>query len=211
MKYNPKINEDMARLPGFAFSHPLQDQELSQGNLILMYQLQEWLKEIGGFAGVSLQPAAGAHGELTGLLIIQAYHRDRGDLKRNKILVPDSAHGTNPASTTMAGMDVIELPSDARGNIDLEKLRQVCDDTVAGVMITNPIRLVCLRSTVLEVAEQVHALWWVDVWRWGQHECSAWVSCARVILVSMYCITTFTRPSLRLMEVVVLDLARWGE
>jgi glycine dehydrogenase subunit 2 len=157
MKYNPKINEDMARLPGFAFSHPLQDQELSQGNLILMYQLQEWLKEIGGFAGVSLQPAAGAHGELTGLLIIQAYHRDRGDLKRRKIIVPDSAHGTNPASTTMAGMEVIELPSDARGNIDLEKLRQVCDETVAGVMLTNPNTLGLFEEHVLEVTEQVHA------------------------------------------------------
>jgi glycine dehydrogenase subunit 2 len=157
MKYNPKVNEDAARLPGFAFGHPLQDQELSQGNLILMYQLQEWLKEIGGFTGVSLQPAAGAHGELTGLLIIQAYHHDRGDTKRNKILVPDSAHGTNPASTTMAGMEVIELPSDSRGNIDLEKLRQVCDDTVAGVMLTNPNTLGLFEEHVLEVSKQVHA------------------------------------------------------
>jgi glycine dehydrogenase subunit 2 len=156
MKYNPKVNEDAARLPGFAFGHPLQDQELSQGNLILMFQLQEWLKEIGGFAGVSLQPAAGAHGELTGLLIIQAYHQDRGDTKRNKILVPDSAHGTNPASTTMAGLEVIELPSDPRGNIDLEKLRQVCDDTVAGVMLTNPNTLGLFEEHVLEVSKQVH-------------------------------------------------------
>ena len=156
MKYNPKVNEDAARLLGFAFSHPLQDQELSQGCLILMYQLQEWLKEIGGFAGVSLQPAAGAHGELTGLLIIQAYHRDRGDHKRKKILVPDSAHGTNPASTTMAGMEVIELPSDPRGNIDLEKLRQVCDETVAGVMLTNPNTLGLFEEHVLEVSKQVH-------------------------------------------------------
>jgi glycine dehydrogenase subunit 2 len=156
MKYNPKVNEDAARLLGFAFGHPLQDQELSQGSLILMYRLQEWLKEIGGFAGVSLQPAAGAHGELTGLLIIQAYHRDRGDHKRNKILVPDSAHGTNPASTTMAGMEVIELPSDSRGNIDLEKLREVCDDTVAGVMLTNPNTLGLFEEYVLEVAKQVH-------------------------------------------------------
>jgi glycine dehydrogenase subunit 2 len=156
MKYNPKVNEDAARLTGFAFGHPLQDQELSQGNLILMYQLQEWLKEIGGFAGVSLQPAAGAHGELTGLLIIQAYHHDRGDTERNKILVPDSAHGTNPASTTMAGMEVVELPSDPRGNIDLEKLRQVCDETVAGVMLTNPNTLGLFEEHVLEVSKQVH-------------------------------------------------------
>jgi glycine dehydrogenase subunit 2 len=156
MKYNPKVNEDAARIPGFAFSHPLQNQELSQGSLILMFQLQEWLKEIGGFAGVSLQPAAGAHGELTGLLIIRAYHLDRGDSHRNKILVPDSAHGTNPASTTMAGMEVIELPSDPRGNIDLGKLRQVCDETVAGVMLTNPNTLGLFEEHVLEVAELVH-------------------------------------------------------
>lgn len=156
MKYNPKINEDAARLAGFALAHPLQDQELSQGNLALMYEAQEWLKEIGGFAGVSLQPAAGAHGELTGLLIIAAYHRDRGDDKRKKILVPDSAHGTNPASTTMAGLELIELPSDDRGNIDLEKLREVCDETVAGVMLTNPNTLGLFEEHVQEVARQVH-------------------------------------------------------
>jgi len=156
MKYNPKVNEDAARLPGFAFSHPLQDQALSQGNLALMYELQQWLMEIGGFAGVSLQPAAGAHGELTGLLVIQAYHRDRDDQKRKKILVPDSAHGTNPASTSMAGMEVVELPSDPRGNIDLAKLEQVCDDTVAGLMLTNPNTLGLFEEHVLEVAQRVH-------------------------------------------------------
>jgi glycine dehydrogenase subunit 2 len=156
MKYNPKVNEDAARLAGFALSHPLQDQELSQGNLALMYEVQEWLKEIGGFAGVSLQPAAGAHGELTGLLIIAAYHRDRGDKKRKIILVPDSAHGTNPASTTMAGLELVELPSDDRGNIDLEKLREVCDDTVAGLMLTNPNTLGLFEEHVQEVAKQIH-------------------------------------------------------
>jgi len=157
MKYNPKVNEDAARLPGFAFTHPLQDPETVQGNLALMYSLQEWLREIGGFASVSLQPAAGAHGELTGLFIIRAYHRDRGDLKRTKILVPDSAHGTNPASTTMAGMQIVELPSDARGNIDLERLREAaCDDTVAGLMLTNPNTLGLFEEHVQEVAELVH-------------------------------------------------------
>src|SRR3990172_8845740 len=119
MKYKPRVNEDAARLPGFAFSHPLQPVETVQGNLHPMFSLQEWLKEIGGFAGVSLQPAAGAHGELTGILILRAYHRARGQSGRTKILIPDSAHGTNPASTAMAGMQVIELPSDARGNVDL--------------------------------------------------------------------------------------------
>jgi glycine dehydrogenase subunit 2 len=156
MKYNPKVNEDAARLAGFAFSHPLQDQELSQGNLALMYEVQEWLKEIGGFSGVSLQPAAGAHGELTGLLIIAAYHRDRGDHKRKVILVPDSAHGTNPASAIMAGLELIELPSDDRGNIDLDKLREICDETIAGVMLTNPNTLGLFEEHVQEVAKLVH-------------------------------------------------------
>ncbi|HSH13840.1 MAG TPA: aminomethyl-transferring glycine dehydrogenase subunit GcvPB, partial [Desulfurivibrionaceae bacterium] len=156
MKYNPKVNEDAARLPGFAFTHPLQHPETVQGNLAVMYQLQEWLKEIGGFAGVSLQPAAGAHGELTGILIIRAYHRDRGELQRDKILVPDSAHGTNPASTTMSGMRVVELPSDDRGNVDLEALRAECDDTVAGLMLTNPNTLGLFEEHVEQVVELVH-------------------------------------------------------
>ncbi len=114
MKYNPKINEETARLPGFAATHPLQPVETVQGNLLLMYELQEWLKEIGGFAGVTLQPAAGAQGELTGVLIIRAYHEARGDSKRKKILIPDSAHGTNPATSAMSGMEVVQLPSDAQ-------------------------------------------------------------------------------------------------
>ena len=150
MKYNPKVNEDAARLPGFAFTHPLQDPTTLQGNLALMHALQEWLKEIGGFAGVSLQPAAGAHGELTGILMIRAYHRDRGETQRNKILVPDSAHGTNPATTTMSGLRVVELPSDTRGNVDLEALRAECDDTVAGLMLTNPNTLGLFEEQVQE-------------------------------------------------------------
>jgi glycine dehydrogenase subunit 2 len=157
MKYNPKVNEDAARLTGFAHSHPLQEATTVQGNLALMYSLQEWLKEIGGFAGVSLQPAAGAHGELTGILIIRAYHRQRGDAKRTKILIPDSAHGTNPASTSMSGMDVVELPSDARGNIDLQALRRACDDTVAALMLTNPNTLGLFEEHVREVVDQIHA------------------------------------------------------
>ena len=120
MKYNPKINEETARLPGFAFVHPLQPIETVQGSLMLMYDLQQWLKEIGGFEGVTLQPAAGAQGELTGVLIIRAYHQSRGDTQRDKFLIPDSAHGTNPATSAMSGMRVVELKSDTRGNIDLE-------------------------------------------------------------------------------------------
>lgn len=156
MKYNPKVNEDTARLSGFAFSHPLQDQEASQGNLALMYFLQEWLKEIGGFQGVSLQPAAGAHGELTGILIIRAYHLSRGDSGRTKILIPDSAHGTNPASTTMSGLDVIEVPSDERGNIDLQALKEHCGEDIAGLMLTNPNTLGLFEEHVREVIDLIH-------------------------------------------------------
>ncbi|MHB0966649.1 MAG: PLP-dependent aminotransferase family protein, partial [Bellilinea sp.] len=107
MKYNPKINEETARLPGFAFTHPLQPAETVQGNLALMYELQEYLKEISGFAAVSLQPAAGAHGEFTGVMIIKAYHDAMGHTNRTKMLIPDSAHGTNPATSAMRGFEVV--------------------------------------------------------------------------------------------------------
>jgi glycine dehydrogenase subunit 2 len=157
MKYNPKINEETARYPGFAFSHPLQPVETVQGNLVLMYNLQEMLKEIGGFAAVTLQPAAGAHGELTGVLIISAYHRSRGDTKRDKILIPDSAHGTNPATSAMSGMRVVEVISDSRGNVDLEGLKLECDDTLAGLMLTNPNTLGLFDEHVEEVIRMVHA------------------------------------------------------
>ena len=157
MKYNPKINEEAARLAGFAHLHPLQPVETTQGALALMYTLQEWLKEIGGFAGVSLQPAAGAHGELTGVLIIRAYHESRGDTQRTKILIPDSAHGTNPATSAMSGMEVVELRSDGRGNVDLEALRPRCDDTLAGLMLTNPNTLGLFDENVEEVVRLVHA------------------------------------------------------
>jgi len=123
----------------------------------MMYNLQEWLKEIGGFAGVTLQPAAGAHGELTGVLIIRAYHRARKDDKRIKILIPDSAHGTNPATSTMSGLQVVELKSDARGNVDLDALRNECDDTLAGLMLTNPNTLGLFDEHVEEVISLVHA------------------------------------------------------
>lgn len=157
MKYNPVVNEEAARLPGFASSHPLQPIEMVQGNLALMYYLQEWLAEIGGFAGVTLQPAAGAQGELTGVMIIRAYHEDRGDTKRNKILIPDSAHGTNPATSSMADYRVVEIPSDERGNVDLEKLKAECDDTLAGLMLTNPNTLGLFEEHVEQVIEAVHA------------------------------------------------------
>jgi glycine dehydrogenase subunit 2 len=156
MKYNPKVNEEAARLPGFTRTHPYQDHCTAQGNLKLMYELQEFLKEIGGFAAVSLQPAAGAHGEFTGILMMRAYHEERGDLRRTKVLIPDSAHGTNPASSAMSGYQVVEIKSDQRGNVDLEALRAHCDDTVVGLMLTNPNTLGLFEEHMLEVAELVH-------------------------------------------------------
>ncbi len=157
MKYNPKINEDVARLPGFAFVHPFQPEETVQGSLAVMYELQEWLKEIGGFSAITLQPAAGAQGELTGVLIIRAYHEATGQTQRNKILIPDSAHGTNPATSAMSGMRVVELKSDPRGNVDLDALRAECDDTLAGLMLTNPNTLGLFDENVEEVVRLVHA------------------------------------------------------
>ncbi len=156
MKYNPKINEDTCRLPGFLFTHPLQPIETVQGNLALMYQLQEWLKEISGFAAVTLQPAAGAHGEFTGVLIMRAYHKARGDAKRVKMLIPDSAHGTNPASAGMMGLQIVQIPSDAHGNVDLEALKAQCDDTVLGMMLTNPNTLGLFDEHLEQVIQLVH-------------------------------------------------------
>jgi glycine dehydrogenase subunit 2 len=156
MKYNPKVNEEAAKLPGFTRTHPYQDHCTVQGDLKLMYELQEYLKEIGGFAGVSLQPAAGAHGEFTGILMMRAYHDERGDTRRTKVLIPDSAHGTNPASSAMSGYQVVEIKSDQRGNVDLEELRAHCDDTVVGLMLTNPNTLGLFEEQVLEVCEIVH-------------------------------------------------------
>jgi glycine dehydrogenase subunit 2 len=155
MKYNPRLNEDTARLPGFWSSHPMQEPDTVQGNLALMYQLQEWLREIGGFAGVSLQPAAGAQGEFTGVLMMRAYHVARGDTRRNKILIPNSAHGTNPATTSMVGLEVVELPSDERGDVDMAALQAACDDTVAGLMITMPNTLGLFEERIEEVVKIV--------------------------------------------------------
>ncbi|MFW6069344.1 MAG: aminomethyl-transferring glycine dehydrogenase subunit GcvPB [Chloroflexota bacterium] len=156
MKYNPKINEKIAALDGFSQVHPLQPAETAQGSLQLMYELQEYLKEIAGFSAVSLQPAAGAHGEFAGVLIMRAYHEARGDDKRIKVLIPDSAHGTNPASSTMSGYDIVVVPSDDRGNVDLGALKEACDDTVVGLMLTNPNTLGLFEEHVLAVAEVVH-------------------------------------------------------
>ncbi len=157
MKYNPKIHEEAARLPGFAGAHPLQDESLAQGALRLMYELQRDLAEISGFDAVSLQPAAGAQGEFTGILVFRAYHLDRGDTERTEVLVPDAAHGTNPATAAMAGFKVVEIKSDARGNVDLADLKQKLSPRTAGLMLTNPNTLGLFEEQIVEVAHLVHA------------------------------------------------------
>lgn len=156
MKYNPKVNEATARIPGFGNTHPLQPVDTVQGNLYLMYQLQNMLAEIGGFAGATLQPAAGAQGELVGALMIKKYHQDRGDHQRLRMLIPDSAHGTNPATSAMVGFEIVPLPSDARGNVDLEALKSLVDDRLAGLMLTNPNTLGLFDENVEEVIKIVH-------------------------------------------------------
>lgn len=156
MKYNPKIDEDMARLDGFAWSHPLQQPETAQGSLAVVHALQTWLAEIGGYAAVSLQPSAGAHSELTALLMVRAYLADRGDPDRRTVLIPDSAHGTNPASTTMAGLVAVEIPSDERGNIGLAALQAACDSSVACLMITNPNTLGLYEQQLKDIVDLVH-------------------------------------------------------
>lgn len=156
MKYNPKINEEATRLPGFAFTHPFQPVETVQGNLALMYHLQEWLKAISGFDAITLQPAAGAQGEFTGVAIIHAYHSSRNDLKRTKMIIPDSAHGTNPASSAMHGYEIVTIPTDKNGNVDCQLLETICDDTTAGLMLTNPNTLGLFDTNVLEVINIVH-------------------------------------------------------
>ncbi|MCK6257671.1 aminomethyl-transferring glycine dehydrogenase subunit GcvPB [Fictibacillus sp. KIGAM418] len=156
MKYNPKINEDVARYPGFAQIHPLQDEETVQGAMEMLYNLQTSLAEITGMDEVTLQPAAGAHGEWTGLMMIRAYHEANGDSHRTKVIVPDSAHGTNPASATVAGFDSITVKSDERGLVDLDDLRRVVGEDTAALMLTNPNTLGLFEEHILEMAAIVH-------------------------------------------------------
>lgn len=156
MKYNPKVNEAISRMDGFAKTHPYQPEDTVQGSLELMYSMDQMLSEITGMERVSLQPAAGAHGEMTGLMIIKAYHRHRGDHKRTKMIIPDAAHGTNPASAAVAGFDVIEVKSDARGGVDLESLKALMSDEVAGLMLTNPNTLGLFEENITEIADIVH-------------------------------------------------------
>ncbi len=156
MKYNPKINEDVARLAGIAHIHPLAPDETVQGALRLIYDLERLLAEITGFAAASLQPMAGAQGEFAGMLMIRAYHLARGETQRRKVLVPDSAHGTNPATAAMCGFHTVAIPTDNRGNVDLERLVAELDDTVVGLMLTNPNTLGLFEQQLLDVTAAVH-------------------------------------------------------
>lgn len=156
MKYNPVINEEIASMPRFAGLHPLQPAETCQGALEAYYNMQQTLSEITGLSEFTLNPFAGAHGELTGLMIIRAYHQSRGDHKRTKVIVPDSAHGTNPASAAVCGLEVVEVKSTADGIVDVNDLESLLDDTIAGMMMTNPNTLGLFESKIPQIAKMVH-------------------------------------------------------
>ena len=156
MKYNPKINDEMAGLPGFSKIHPLQPAHTVQGCLKALCMAEELLCEITGMDGMTFQPAAGAHGEFTGLMLIQAYHESRGDQKRTKIIVPDAAHGTNPASASMVGYEVVSIPSNSEGCVDLEKLRAAVGEDTAGLMLTNPNTVGIFDKNILEITRIIH-------------------------------------------------------
>ena len=156
MKYNPKVNEALAALPGFARLHPLQPEQTAQGALELLYETGKLLGEVTGMDAFTLQPAAGAHGEFTGLLLIKAYHLARGDAARTEIIVPDSAHGTNPASSVMAGFRVVNIPSGADGCVDLAALRAAVGPQTAGLMLTNPNTVGIFDKNILEITKIIH-------------------------------------------------------
>ena len=156
MKYNPKINEELANLPGFTALHPAQDERTVQGALALYDKVQRTLSEIAGLSEFTLNPYAGAHGELTGLMVIRSYHLSRGDHQRVKIIVPDSAHGTNPASAAVCGLQIVEVKSTPQGTVDLASLREVLGDDIAGMMMTNPNTLGIFETQIPEIAALVH-------------------------------------------------------
>ncbi len=155
MKYNPKINEDLARLPAFSQLHPYQPEKTIQGGLRLMYELGEYLKEIAGMDAITLQPAAGAQGELTGMIITRAYHKKKGN-PRLKVVIPDSAHGTNPASVVISGYTTLQIKSNERGLVDLEELKRAMTEEVAALMLTNPNTLGLFESQILKIEKIVH-------------------------------------------------------
>ena len=156
MKYNPRVNEEIANLPGFNQVHPLQSEKTVQGCIKAMTLLQEYLCELTGMDAVTLQPAAGAHGEFVGMLLIKKYHDSRKDKKRTKIIVPDAAHGTNPASAKMNGFDVVSIPSSSSGHVDLEELKKVVGSDTAGFMLTNPSTLGLFDPNISEITKIVH-------------------------------------------------------
>jgi len=156
MKYNPIINEEIASMPGFSLLHPLQPANTCQGALEAYYTMQQLLSHITGLSEFTLNPFAGAHGELTGLMVIRAYHQSRNDLKRTKVIVPDSAHGTNPASAAVCGLEVVEVKSTSEGTIDINNLSELLDDTVAAMMMTNPNTLGLSEPRIPEIAQMVH-------------------------------------------------------
>ena len=156
MKYNPALNEEIAALPGFTGIHPLQPEHTAQGCMEVLAEAERILCAVTGMEAMTFQPAAGAHGEFTGLLLIKAYHRSRGDLQRTKILVPDSAHGTNPASATMTGFEVVNVPSSPDGCVDLDALRKAAGPDTAGLMLTNPNTLGLFDKNILEITRIVH-------------------------------------------------------
>ncbi|MGE5675599.1 MAG: aminomethyl-transferring glycine dehydrogenase subunit GcvPB [Mycobacterium leprae] len=156
MKYNPKVNEEVCRVPGFALTHPHQPSETVQGNLKMLHNMEEWLCEVTGMDRMTFQPAAGAHGEFTGISLIRAYHESRGDSKRNKVIVPDSAHGTNPATAAMNGYEVVSVQSNPDGSVNVETLKQVVGPDTAALMMTNPSTLGLFDHGVQEVVRIVH-------------------------------------------------------
>jgi len=156
MKYNPKVNEQTASYDGFKNLHPFTDEKYAQGALQLMYELGDELKEITGLPGVSLQPAAGSHGEFTGILTFRAYHLDRGDTKRTKILIPDAAHGTNPASAAIGGFEIVNIKSTPQGRVDLDDLASKCGDDTAGFMLTNPNTVGIFETNIQKIADIIH-------------------------------------------------------
>jgi glycine dehydrogenase subunit 2 len=157
MKYNPKVNEQACRMSGFADLHPLQPGDSAQGALQLMYELAEYLKAITGFSDVTLSPAAGAHGELTGIVLVRKYFEERGETARDVVLVPDSAHGTNPASVTLSGFRAVQIKSNADGRVDPAELERACNSCVACLMVTNPNTLGIYESDAKRICEIMHA------------------------------------------------------
>ena len=156
MKYNPRFADSIASLPAFTESHPATPDYLSQGNLTVLKDIEKILLEVTGMDNITFQPPAGASGELTGLLMIKAYHKDKGNINKNKIIVPDSAHGTNPASASMAGFEVLEVPTNKEGIVDINVLKKLVDNTVAGLMLTNPNTLGLFETDIIEIAEIIH-------------------------------------------------------